>query len=226
VPATVDGLPLLLSDDFRDPSRGVLARTSDNPTQLIQGYSGGDYLLKVIDPNYTDLPRVTLPGTYRDAVIAVDARLVGQAHQRFVYLSCRVDLENGAGYRFGLMPDTGQYFLDRFDSGTVTKLADLTTSSTIHSGNDFNRLELSCRGSTIAVRVNGTPVASVLDSIYQSGESFLGAGVVDGTADPTVEVHFGQLAVWGHEATPAVPPSGPAPGTPTPSAVTPSPSTQ
>jgi hypothetical protein len=159
-----------------------------------RGYVNGEYLIRKIDPGVDISPVSMLPGEYADAVLAVDARLVGPADGRTVSLACRGSEDFASDYRLTVQPATGQFELVRWDAGRDRPLQNWQPSDAIRRGNDVNRLELSCAGSTIAARINGVPVIAVQDATYLGGRLWISCDDLEGL-DVTVEARFDNLIV-------------------------------
>ena len=185
---------VLLADDFDDAVNGRLPVVSDDPQRANRAYIDGEYLIRKSDPGMELSPISTLPGTYSDAVLAVDARLVGPADGRTVSIACRSDEESDSQYRLTLQPGIGQFELIRWDNGQRVALQDWQPSSAIRPGNDVNRLELNCAGPTITAGINGIQVAAVQDPTYTRGLLWIGTGDLQSLA-LTVEARFDNLVV-------------------------------
>jgi hypothetical protein len=182
---------VVLADSFDDVSQAILPTASSDPSRLTRGYQGGEYVLKTLVPDLS--PFVRLPAVPADASLAVDARIAGDADGRLIMLGCR---ENEAGdreYRLMVDPADGVFLLIRVDGDSFKPLAEPAASPAIRRGTQSNRFELSCAGDTIAVRINGTQVASVKDSTYREGGMWVGASSFK--EGRTVEVHFDNLTV-------------------------------
>lgn len=165
--------PVLLSENFDDPARGVLPQSSSEPALWLVGYQNGEYVVSSVDPFRSGALGIRLPNTYTDAMLAVDARLTAGLRAGYIALACRA----GAGhYRLTVHPDSRSFALARWDGGTRVALVDWRVSPAIKEWSQTNRLELSCAGSTITARVNGVPLASVQDGTYREGGLWIGAG--------------------------------------------------
>ena len=166
-------------------------------------------MLRKLDPTRTGGPVVWLPGTFGDAVLAVDARLVGDAENRYVQVFVRdqgaTDSPAGA-YIFSVAPATARYRLARTEGARTTVLA-TGTSPAIKGGNEVNRLELSAAGATVSAGMNGAPVALARDATLSEGRM----GIMVGTSAEalTAEARFDNLVV----SVAAEPPPAPVPAT-------------
>jgi hypothetical protein len=136
---------------------------------------------------------VPLPGTFDDSVLAVDARLIEAADNRFVALGCRDQGSASGGYQVRVFPSSGQVQLMRIEGGVGTVLEGPVSVDSIKRGDEVNHVELVCVGPSISARINGAEVAPVQDTLYTSGASSIGAGANAGGAQ-TVEAHFKNLA--------------------------------
>ena len=186
---------IVLQDNFDDPANGLLPRSSPFPTRYTRGYVDGEYMIKTLDPEARGIPIVVV-AEFANFSLAVDARLVGGSERRYVTMGCRDEAPLGTGhYRFSVETASGHFTLNRSDSGGLIALVDWQTSPAIRRGNEWNRLELTCAGTTIAASVNGTQVASVQDATYPyAGLLWFGAGTFANTG-LTVEARFDNLVV-------------------------------
>src|SRR5205807_436533 len=163
-----------------------------------------EYVLSKVDAQWEGAAAVTLPGTYGNASLAVDARLVGDVQGRSLALYCRVQPGSTlSGYVLLVSPADGVLRLYRFDGGTSTPMIDTTQSSAIRRGGETNRIELGCAGPVIYATVNGTRVASAVDGTYQQGSMLVAAIALRAT----VQARLDNLVVTqiAEEAPPAPP---------------------
>lgn len=165
---------VLLADNFDDPARGVLPKTSPEPSRYGLGYVGGEYQTKGVEAEAGRLVSVALPGQYTDTAVSMDVRLVGQASRVRVFIACRSQGSNTpTAYRLFLGPDTGLVQLIRRDPGVDRYLGDRSSSAALR-GAVTNHLELRCSGTHIAGLVNGVEVFAAEDRTYQKGEILIG----------------------------------------------------
>jgi serine/threonine-protein kinase len=188
----------LLEDPLTNPVTGRLIKASNQPSIFVVAYTPDGYLVQKVNRDAAFVG-VTLPGSYDNAAMAIDARLVDVEANRLVTLICRDNAANHTGYSLSLAPHTGQLSLGRrdgarSDGGTITTaLAGPLSVPQIKPGSETNRLELICAGSKISARVNGTQVASVDDSAYRDGE--LSIGLETEANGPPVKAYFRNLLV-------------------------------
>lgn len=170
---TIPEPTVLLADNFDDPAAGKLAKTSPLPADYAVGYVDGEYTIRKLVADWPRSPAVPLPGRYADSVVRVDARLIGEALNRYLVVACRDQGVSDSNYRLSIAPSDGSFSLARWDSGREVRLVDWQISPAIKTGNQSNRLELVCVGSKIAAIVNGTQVAAVSDATYKEGAILL-----------------------------------------------------
>lgn len=188
----------LFADNFDDPRTGRLAKTE--VSGFSAGYADGEYVIRKLQTASSASRAPLIPGSYGDATIRVDARLVGDPANGYVAVSCRRQPGDGTSlYRLYVRPDRGQFALYRYDDGTAVRLVPYRASPAVNAGNDTNRLELSCEGASITARINGMEVASVEDGTYSEGRIQILLGAFSATATP--EGRFGNLVVFRPEAT-------------------------
>ncbi len=180
---------ILLADNFDNPASGWLPRSATQPGQRLS-YVDGEYMVQK-DPEAAAV-FIQLPGAYPDASMGVDVRLIGSDSDLGVQLWCRFQREPPVrAYAFVLRPDLRSFRLARLDPGSSVVLADWQPSASILRGNETNRVELRCAGSTISATVNGVPVVSVSDSTYQGG----GFALVVAAAGSAADVRLDNLIV-------------------------------
>jgi hypothetical protein len=177
---------VVFSDNF--DASGRMPTSSSDPAHFERGYVEGEYALIKTDPEYTGTAFASLPGTYGDTSLAVDARLVGETANRTLGLYCRIQQGNQlSGYQMLVSPADGRVRLFRFDEGRSTPMTDVLESSAIRRGSEMNRLELGCAGPTISATVNGTRVAAVGDGSYQQGVMRISTAAQGATAQARLD---------------------------------------
>jgi hypothetical protein len=190
---------ILFSDALDAVATGRLARSSTQPSNFVVGYGSDGYLLQKVNPSFQGLVTVSVPvaaGTADDSAIAVDAKVIDPTANRFVALACRDQGAASSGYRFSVVPASGTVAISRIDGGAATALAGPLDASALLRNQVTNRVELSCVGSTISGRINGTEVAAAQDGAYKQGGLLIAAGA-DASGPLTVEAHFRNLVVTG-----------------------------
>src|SRR5439155_11437188 len=101
-------------------------------------YSGGEYAMKVLNDQFAGGWAVAVGPYVGNSCLDVDARLL-QGDPGTVYLHCRRTPTAG-GYRLGVQPSTGTFFIDRLEGDSSTYLVPQRSSSQISS--DTNHIEL------------------------------------------------------------------------------------
>lgn len=199
---------VLLSDNFDDPSSSRLAATSPDASRYIVGYVDGEYEIQTVADR---VAVVAVPGLYGDTAISVDARIVGEAPDRWVALACRATTTGG--YIAYFQPDGRRFLVSRRDGSNFTDVIPWTLSRAFLRGPVSNRLMLSCLGSTISVTINGSISAATSDATYTGdGEVQILAGALSSGLQN--RAHFDNLLVTQRdpsEPPPAIPPP-PKPG--------------
>jgi hypothetical protein len=189
---------VLLRETFDNPQATRMPRSSADPTHYQRGIADGEYFLRTVDPKWDRIAPATLPGTFGNFVMAIDARVLSPSDRRYVIVNFRVQSgQSGTSgfYRFLLEPFTQRYSLARWDSGKQTLLAGGTkTSTAIKRGHEVNRIEIRTSGPSIEVLVNGTSLVQTQDSTYKDGFITIGAGAYSDTPR-TVEARFDNLVV-------------------------------
>ncbi len=184
------------SDDFSDPSRGVLPRSVNND-QFTVAVEDGEYVIRKPEGTNNGRPVVRpAPGRdYADASIAFDARLVGQTNDRFLTAGCRRPATGPGGYMTFVNPRYQWIDIYRSDGpGQLTGLVSQWSSAVVHD-RLMHRYEFLCVGDTVAVRVDGAIAAWVQDATFTSGRFEVGVGLND--ARQAVEGRLDNLAARG-----------------------------
>jgi hypothetical protein len=192
----------LAASDFRSRAAGsspltLAAWAADGGAS--ESVEGQEFVLRTASRTSTMAPEAAADLDARlartDTVVAVDARVVGNPTEVFASINCRFS-GPGEGYGFSIIPATGEFALAVYggQGKQPINLAPRQMHGSIRRGNNPNRLELSCVGSTITGRVNGEEVAKVEDRTYPAGGVWIGVGAYS-SRNPTGEVHFGHLVV-------------------------------
>jgi hypothetical protein len=160
---------VLLTDSFDNPAAGRLSSQSDSPA-VEQGYIGGEYQVR-LSPSAKPLRVVGANSMFANLQVAVDARLAEGTEGRSIGVACRMNPKDGTAQFYALLavPATGRFALSNFDGYRWLHLVPFQSSEAVRRGNASNHLELTCVGSTIIARINGTEVASAQDGTYDSG---------------------------------------------------------
>jgi hypothetical protein len=158
-----------LADSFDNPAAGRLSSQSDDPAAE-QVYVGGEYQVR-LSSSAKPFRAVAANSVFANLQVAVDARLADSPEARWVGVACRLQPKDGTAQFYALrtIPATRQFALSNFDGRQWIHLVPFKYSEAVRPGNASNNLELTCVGSTILARINGTEVASVLDRTYDSG---------------------------------------------------------
>jgi hypothetical protein len=183
---------VLLSDSFDTPEEGQLPSVAGSDAAgFVERYVDGEYGIRLLDPASGQVPIAVLPGTYADAALSVQARIVGDPTGQNISLACR----DGGGpdshtqYRLSVSPAGGLFQLSRWDADGVTPLVPWQTEPSIRPAAEWNTLELRCVDSTITALINGHQVGQAQDPSYRRGSFWIG---VSGAA---AEVRFDNLKV-------------------------------
>lgn len=175
---------VLLTDNFDDPTVGVLPRTVVRDDFFAQ-YVDREYQIRNAHPR-GEIGAITVPGSYVDASIAVDVRVFGGPESSYALLGCRT--ARGSGYGGVILPAQQIFAILKLVDGSVRTLLDSLARDAIRPGDATNRIELSCVGPRISFAINGTFVGAVDDPSYRSGllEIGVGGGVAEARFDNLV----------------------------------------
>ncbi|MFN8637195.1 MAG: hypothetical protein U0893_25380 [Chloroflexota bacterium] len=201
-PSSPDSRPVLLADDFDDPMHAAFPTTSFMPGQVEVGYVDGEYSLRNIDPLNGSRGTGT-QAVYGDASLVFDVRMVGDASGRSISVGCRVTTIEAAPirarlsfYNLVIFPDARSFNVIRYDAGVPAQPYGRQFSSAIRPDNEWNRLELSCVGSTVTARANGIDLSTMQDDTHKRGTFFI---VIGGPASamPHPEARLDNLVIYG-----------------------------
>jgi hypothetical protein len=183
---------VLLIDSFDNPAAGRLSSQSDDPA-VEQGYVGGEYQVR-LSSSAKPLRVVGANSVFANLQVAVDARLAEGTEGRSIGVACRMNPKDGTAQFYALLtvPATGRFALSNFDGYRWVHLVPFQSSEAVRRGNASNHLELTCVGSTIIARINGTEVAAAQDGTYDSGYV---AVVVERDEGIPLEARFDNLIV-------------------------------
>ena len=183
---------VLLTDSFDNPAAGRLSSQSDSPA-VEQGYISGEYQVR-LSASAKPLLAVGANSVFADLQVAVDARLAEGTEGRSIGVACRMNPKDGTAQFYALLmvPATGRFALSNFDGYRWVHLVPFQFSEAVRRGNASNHLELTCVGSPIMARINGTEVASAQDGTYDSGYV---AVVVERDEGIPLEARFDNLIV-------------------------------
>jgi hypothetical protein len=171
---------ILLRDDFNDPAAARLPLNVNEPG-IVQEYAKNEYHISLSSDSKQNFRAAGFEELLRNTQVAVEARLGGGTEARWVSVGCRVTMKDGklAGlYALFVYPATDLVLLVRYDphGEKFVSLIAPQVSESVRRGNAANHLELTCAGSTILGRVNGTLIGPVQDSTWTSGHVILGTG--------------------------------------------------
>ena len=167
VPATIAASPPL----FADPLTVANQNWANDGTRC--RFTENGYHSVVQQTNYLQ-PCALLNHTITDSAIQVDVQLHSGSNAGLL-----LRLQREQFYDFEITSD-GQFFFRRHDAGAGANYVYLlaaTSSPAIRPG-DVNTLLAIATGSTFILYINGTPVGTVQDERYSSGQVALAAGTL------------------------------------------------
>lgn len=170
---------VLIDERFDDPQSRTLPASSPSPGYRL-AYEDGEYVIEELSrqPGLILVSRVPITGSYRDASLAVDIRLLADDPTgQYVGLECRSDAAfvpgDRRGYEARLDLVAASFTLLRWAENRGVSL--LPSNSPLHGVRppaEPNRIEFNCTGNTIALSVNGLLVAAVPDATPQDEGAF------------------------------------------------------
>lgn len=172
-------VPVLLEDDFSDPSSGWTVLDQEGIGYI--GYRAGQYQISIEDSDRF------LSGVHEDIFSNVDVKvrihpISASSNSDVIYgVRCRVQSDMSA-YQFDVWGD-GFYSITRSLEDEFEFLIEPTFSSRINQGLAENKLRVICAGDRLALYVNDYLLAEAYDTSMRSGKLGLYGGFLeDGTA--------------------------------------------
>ena len=179
---------LLFSDDFSDTSSGW---DRINDADGVNDYSNGGYRIFVNKDNWYFWSNPGLQFT--DVVIDVDAQKTAGPDENDFGIICRYKDEQN--FYFFTIGSDGYYSISKILNGeeSLVGMDQMQYIDTvIHLGGTPNHLTAECVGNNLTLTVNGTVLADVKDTDFNSGD----VGLIAGTYDTSgVDVLFDNFVV-------------------------------
>jgi hypothetical protein len=167
------GPPILLQDDFGDPSSGWPRASSDLGTRRI-GYVDGEYsIVKVA--NSQGAPFVSRGSPFGDFQWEVDVRLLAPTEDAYAFFDFRRQ-ENGDHYSLILDPSDGTMRLEIEIGSGRDVLLGWTPSAALRRGTARNRVGVRAEGSALTLLANGQEVGRAHDDRLGEGGIAFGVG--------------------------------------------------
>ena len=180
------GAALSFSDAFDAP--GGWRVSSDPEVEIAYANGGLSIEIKVIDRVAWSVAGLK----FKDGVVSVDATPVGGPEDNAFGLVIR-HVDDRRFYRFEISSDG--FFAVQAPQGNLgwKFLVDWTESPAIRRGREANRLQVECRGPTMAFYVNDAELARVKDGSFTAGD----VGVIAGTfyTEPGTHILFDNFRV-------------------------------
>lgn len=179
---------VLLTEDFSDVKAWEFYESSDGVTKL--EVSDGAYTLDTGDEGYIWGLNEQV---HQDVVMEVTTNQLSSFENNAYGVMCRADVSNnGDGYYFMISGD-GFYSIARGEGEDVNPIVDWETSSAINEGTSTNKIRAVCLGDELSFYVNDRLVASVTDTMFDTGYAgFVGTAFDGGT----MLVTFDDLTIW------------------------------
>jgi hypothetical protein len=167
--------------------------TNSDPASIKREVIGGKYSIKKINTR-TGNARAPLWFTTRDAILSIDAAILGELDYRSISISCRNQLSpSNSEYRAYYWPKTALASILRWDEGRSIVLHSRTVTNTA-GGNEYNQFEFSCSGRSIEFRINRELSAWAEDGTYSSGDMWFGVTTSSDRGVP-IDAAFDNLVV-------------------------------
>jgi hypothetical protein len=177
---------LLFFDDFGNPQSGWTRYRGEEYEHF---YENGEFHFTVWRTNFTGNAWIQLGGLATHYRIEVQAwKVDGPDMNNYGLLFGGKDDRNYYTFRIS---DSGSYRVAKMVEGQWVELVAWTQTPLVNKG-ALNFLGLRAEGTQITVCLNGQALASVNDPMLKSGR----VGVVAGTYEEPVHIHFDNFGVW------------------------------
>ena len=118
---------------------------------------------------------------FADVVIRAEARQVSGSNDNAYGLICRY--QNEENFYIFLISGDGYYAIGKYQSGSenvqyLTGDGQFQQSDTINTGVASNEMQASCVGNELTLEVNGTPLLTVTDPTFVTGDIGLAASTL------------------------------------------------
>ncbi|MCL4803386.1 MAG: hypothetical protein KJ046_03745 [Anaerolineae bacterium] len=118
---------------------------------------------------------------FDDVVIRAEARQVSGSNDNAYGLICRY--QNEENFYIFLISGDGYYAIGKYQSGSenvqyLTGDGQFQQSDTINTGVASNEMQASCVGNDLTLEVNGTPLLTVTDPTFVTGDIGLAASTL------------------------------------------------
>lgn len=118
---------------------------------------------------------------FDDVVIRSEARQISGPNDNAYGLICRY--QNEENFYVFLISGDGYYAIGKYQSGIenvvyLTENGQFQLSDAIHKGVATNELEASCIGNQLSLMVNGTPLVTVTDPTFVTGDIGIAASIL------------------------------------------------
>ncbi|RIK24241.1 MAG: hypothetical protein DCC51_00765 [Anaerolineae bacterium] len=118
---------------------------------------------------------------FDDVVIRAEARQVSGSNDNAYGLICRY--QNEENFYIFLISGDGYYAIGKYQSGSenvqyLTGDGQFQQSDTINTGVASNEMQVSCVGNDLTLEVNGTPLLTVTDPTFVTGDIGLAASTL------------------------------------------------
>jgi len=118
---------------------------------------------------------------FDDVVIRAEARQVSGSNDNAYGLICRY--QNEENFYIFLISGDGYYAIGKYQSGSenvqyLTGDGQFQQSDTINTGIASNEMQVSCVGNELTLEVNGTPLLTVTDPTFVTGDIGLAASTL------------------------------------------------
>lgn len=118
---------------------------------------------------------------FDDVVIRAEARQVSGSNDNAYGLICRY--QNEENFYIFLISGDGYYAIGKYQSGSenvqyLTGDGQFQQSDTINTGVASNEMQVSCVGNELTLEVNGTPLLTVTDPTFVTGDIGLAASTL------------------------------------------------
>ena len=195
IPTTLPTPRALFSDNFADNSQGWSTGTAKGISRVLS-----NHMFTLADTNQNQIAYEILPtnATFDNFTLTASLTFIQGDQNDGIGLYVRGDNNLNHDYRIEIYGDSTyaiyKEYLDSSNNSKQTALVNATSTPSLHPTGQENKITVVMKGSTLVLLINDTPVKTITDSDYTSGQIAL--FVEHATTSNGVKASFSSVAVY------------------------------
>jgi Domain of Unknown Function (DUF1080) len=195
IPTALPTPRALFSDNFADNSQGWTTGVANGISRDLS-----NHMFTLADSNQNQIAYELLPTTttFDNFTVTANLTLMQGDQNDGVGLYVRGDNNLNHDYRIEIYGDSTyaiyKEYLDSSNNPKQTALVNATSAPSLHPTGQENKITVVMKGSTLVLLINDTPVKTITDSDYTSGQIAL--FVEHATTSNGVKASFSSVAVY------------------------------